>query len=184
MASQRRAGVAKRARVPCSAKLENLRAIDRLVNRPAAPEHVEPARGFGPNVVGLACCSQVRPGIGVNARSRERRRGGHRARKAVFDRLAGRAQLQHERRIHDVLACGAAMDVACRLCIPRADSLGQFAHQRNDDIAVAGGLAGQGSNVIQLGSGYCPDVRQTRCGDDAHFCLRDRQRDLDIEQGL
>ena len=90
---------------------------DRVERRPAASRTAtsQPA-AFSPNVVGSACCSSVRPAIGVDRcslgqRGAARPRARRARRASSVERAAGD---EHRRGVHHVLARGAPVHVAAR----------------------------------------------------------------------
>ena len=113
--------------------------------QPLAPTRSRPARGpraaptsqpaaFSPNVVGTACCSSVRPAIGVDAvRPRERARsglGGSPSHAAVG--ASARLRDEHRGGVDDVLAGRAPVHEPGRL---RADRRADRAHERLGRVA-------------------------------------------------
>ena len=140
---------------------------------------------FKPKVVGLACCSHVRPGIGVAACSRANAAEARMARVSSAANNASTARsLQDDCRVHDVLTGGATMNVACRFGIPGSDCLGQLADERNHDVAGGCRFRDEGRHIKGLRASGSADIRYARGGNDTDFRLGDCQCDLDVEKGL
>ena len=157
-----------RAGTPCRG---GRRASSRPTIQPAA---------FSPNVVGCACCSSVRPMIGVS-----RCALGELARRRR-PRRAGRASSGAERALGDEHRRGVDGVLAGRAVVHRRVGRGlQRLDHRARGVADLGRARADRGDVVAVG---VADARRSRSacsrGDHARARLRARERGLEVEQRL
>ena len=177
----------RRQRAGCPTELEHERGIERSSARLAGSSERRAARRFQTKGRGRgllkpgASRHRRRRGVAASGRPRSSRARG-------FRRCAGTASR----------SCSAsAVSMTSWLVAPRVRSVRnphrrptasrQVAHQWNSDIAVAGGLTGQGSAVIPISARATArmSAEDTMAGmTPLSSASSDRQRDLDVEQGL
>ena len=126
------------ASVPEAPPSWSTRARSRASRTPAltrSSADIQPA-ALSPNVIGVACCSHVRPTMTVFAWRVASAAAASPARSSDASTIDGRiAQLQHHGRVDDVLARGAPVHEARGIRIDARDALRQLAHEWNGEIA-------------------------------------------------
>ncbi len=161
------------------------------LRRQRGPRRAAPARprtptsqpaAFKPNVVGTACCSSVRPAIGVERCSSREPRARRRDRVELReDQLARAPRDEHRRGVDDVLARRAVMHPARRVA---ADARAKRADERLRRIADGAAGAGKLRHIeLARAARACDPGR--RVGRD-HTCRRLRRGEcaLDFEHRL
>ena len=137
-------------------------------------------------MIGSACCSQVRPIIGVArcVRREYRRRASQVDCEVAVEQIEGVAQLQHRRRVDDVLARRAPMHVFRRFGVGCLDARGELLDERNREIAAERGVACErvGVELIGLAGGF--DRGHRRLRNHAVRGRRARERRFHVEHPL
>ena len=93
-------------------------------------------------------------------------------------------QLQHERRIDDVLAGCAPMDVMRGAGIDRFDLPGQLPNERNRQVPIRHRFCLERANVITVGMRGRLNRLHGLAGNDAQLRLDLRERGFDVEHRL
>jgi hypothetical protein len=99
---------------------------------------------------------QIRGGVGSSSQRQH-------------DVANGRAQLQHQRRIHHILAGRAPVHMSGRRSVDRGHATRQLLHERDQDVAGADSVFDQRVQVVQVGARGGTNRRHARLRDHSHL---------------
>ena len=143
----------RRQRASRPAELQHQRVLERRGHAASCPvERVGPSRRFQPERDRRRLLQPGPTGHrGIGVAPRLTCGGTLRAREVVEDGRYGRAELQDEARVQDILTRRAPVDVARRVGVDRGNPRGQVADHGDDDVAGVHRVGGDDRTIVQLG---------------------------------